>query len=313
LAALSTESEPVDLDRIEAEWADRLVQANPQAFRKGQNLCMPLRIGDQWLGLLVVSNRVNYVAFGPEDLSLLKTVGDYVGARLYTIRLSDELLASRELEAFQSMSTFFVHDLKNLASTLSLMLKNLARHFDDQAFREDAIKTMSSTVDKINRLIERLALLRESPRLRVHPTDLNELVQRVVSEMEGVMPARPRLTLDLGDSVRIDPEEIEKVVTNLLLNARDASSGGEFIAVTTRCDREYGILSVKDEGLGMSPEYVTESLFRPFHSTKKNGLGIGLFHCKRIVESHGGRIEVESEPGQGSEFRVLLPLSRNEG
>ena len=83
------------------------------------------------------------------------------------------------------------------------------------------------------------------------------------------------------------------------------------MATCRRDDRV--LLSVRDNGCGMSREFMEQSLFRPFKTTKKQGMGIGLYHCKMIVEAHGGKIEVDSEEGKGSEFRVLLPIKEQGG
>ena len=108
--------------------------------------------------------------------------------------------------------------------------------------------------------------------------------------------------------VVIDREQLQNVVTNLLLNARDAvGRGGQIRVETSQCDGR-AVLSVADNGCGMSPEFVRDSLFRPFQTTKKKGLGIGMFQSKIIVEAHRGNIQVESEPGKGTKFGVMLPL-----
>jgi hypothetical protein len=111
-------------------------------------------------------------------------------------------------------------------------------------------------------------------------------------------------------STSLDPELIQKVLVNLLLNAREAAGEQGEIRVATRGEAGWVTLSVRDNGGGLSPGFVEHSLFRPFKTTKKQGMGIGLFHSKMIVEAHNGRIEVESEEGKGAEFRVVLPKSR---
>ena len=106
----------------------------------------------------------------------------------------------------------------------------------------------------------------------------------------------------------VDREQLQNVVANLLLNARDAvSRDGQIRVETTQCDGR-AVLSVADNGCGMSPEFLKNSLFRPFQTTKKKGLGIGMFQSKIIVEAHRGNIQVESEPGKGTKFGVYLPL-----
>jgi len=132
---------------------------------------------------------------------------------------------------------------------------------------------------------------------------VSEIIGRV-DEMPGV-----ELTQELQPLPRIlaDREQIQSVVTNLLLNARDAVAPGGRIQVRTERQEGRVVLSVADNGCGMSPEFVKGSLFRPFQSTKKNGLGIGMFQSRMIVEAHRGSIQVDSEPGRGTTVRVSLP------
>jgi signal transduction histidine kinase len=108
--------------------------------------------------------------------------------------------------------------------------------------------------------------------------------------------------------VKVDPAQIQTVITNLVLNANEALGAAGQIKVGTNQRNGWVVLRVADNGCGMSPDFIQHSLFRPFQTTKKKGIGIGMFQCKMIVEAHGGRIEVDSEPGKGTEFRVLLPV-----
>jgi len=107
----------------------------------------------------------------------------------------------------------------------------------------------------------------------------------------------------------VDLEQLPKVLTNLLLNAREAISGSGTIRVATMVQGGHAVVSVADTGCGMSAEFLSRRLFRPFQTTKKKGLGIGMFQSKMIIEAHGGRVEVASDPGRGTTFRVVLPLS----
>ncbi len=108
----------------------------------------------------------------------------------------------------------------------------------------------------------------------------------------------------------LDPEQFRKVVLNLVLNAQDAVGDRGEIRVETDQHNGWASLKITDNGCGMSPEFLSRSLFRPFQTTKKKGLGIGMFHTKMIVEAHRGKIEVESKLGQGTTFCILLPLEK---
>ena len=306
---LQRQHEPVDIDTVKAGWAGTVRRCHPEEFKKGGNrVCAPLIAGNEILGFMVLGDRVGVVNFSAQDLDLLKCIGDQVAAGLLSTRLSQKLLQAKELEAFQTMSAFFVHDLKNTANTLTLMLQNLPVHFDDPAFRADALRGVSKTVAHINRLVGRLGSIRHELQIKPVSSDLNELVAKALAGWEEA--AGINLTKDLRPLSKIfcDPEQILKVAVNLIFNAREAVTQTGQVHLQTRQENGSVILSVSDTGCGMSEEFIRRSLFRPFQTTKKNGLGIGMFQSKMIVEAHKGRIEVESEPGKGTTFRVFLPL-----
>jgi putative PEP-CTERM system histidine kinase len=308
--AFAHDSEPVDIDGCKESWAVMLGQVQPEQFRKGGNrVCVPLSAGGEFLGIMLLGDRVGGLVFSLQDMDLLKSVADQAAASLLNIQLSQKLSQAKQLEAFQAMSAFFVHDLKNTASTLSLMLQNLPLHFQDPSFREDALRGISKMVEHINNLISRLSILRHELTIRAVECDLNRLVSDAVKTHEQAPGVRVLEDLTPLPKVRVDPIQIEKVLMNLLVNAREAVGADGQVTVQTSRRNGWVVLAVADNGCGMSPEFIAGRLFRPFQTTKKRGIGIGMFHCKMIVEAHRGRIEVESEPGKGTAFRVLLPIS----
>jgi putative PEP-CTERM system histidine kinase len=310
MAALARHPEPIDMETSKEPWAAALRRSHPDEFRKGGNrVCVPMIAAGELLGVLNVGDRVSGAPLSLQDFDLLKSVSDQAAASLLNIRLSQQLSQARQLEAFQAMSAFFVHDLKNTASTLSLMLQNLPVHYQDPDFREDALRGISLSVTHINDLINRLNMLRHELTIQPVECDLNELVSENLKGQEQLPGVELVKELRPIPKVHVDPDQIQKVLTNLLLNARDALSGGGQIRVETNQQNAWVVLTVTDNGCGISPEFIRDSLFRPFQTTKKRGIGIGMFHCKMIVEAHRGRIEVESTPHQGTTFRVLLPLA----
>jgi len=310
LAALREQPQPFDLDASKTDWAEQLRQSTPSDFQKGgHRLAVPIVASDRALGVIILADRVSGLPFSVEELELLRCIGNHVAASLLGLQLAEELLQAREHEAFKAVSAFFAHDLKNSASTLSLMLQNLPLHFDDPDFRQDVLRGIAKTVNHMNHLISQLSVFRQKPELHAVPGDLNTVVSAALStwpadrEIELVQDLQPLPPLPL------DAEQMQKVVTNLMLNARDAVGAHGQILVQTAPQNGWATLSVRDDGCGMAPEFLRQSLFRPFQTTKKGGTGIGLFQCKTIVEAHRGRIEVDSEPGKGTTFRVLLPLT----
>ncbi len=128
----------------------------------------------------MLADRVNGVGYTVEELELLKCIGDHVTSVLLNLRLADEVVRAKELEAFRTMSAFFVHDLKNAASSLNLMLKNLPVHFDDPAFRADALRGVGNTATRIDDMIARLSALRQRPDFKPVDADLNQLVSEAL-------------------------------------------------------------------------------------------------------------------------------------
>lgn len=298
---------PADLAALSGEARRVLEVLQPDQFGKGGGrLAVPLRAQGELLGAITLGDRVSGVPFDEQDLDLLRCMADQTAAGLLNRRLTRQLLEAKQLEAFQAMSAFFIHDLKNAASTLTLTLENLRVHFDDPEFRQDALGAIGRTTERIQGLIQRLAALRRGLALNTAPADLNGVVR---SALQTLGSGFPPVELDLGalPPTRLDAEQMQQVITNFLLNARDATEGRGRIAVRTTPRNGWVELEVRDDGCGMTPEFLRQQLFRPFQTTKGRGLGIGMFQAKVIVEAHRGRIEVDSAPGRGTTVRVLLP------
>jgi putative PEP-CTERM system histidine kinase len=312
MKGLQEQHDPLEIESQKEAWVEILRQCHPDEFRKGSGrVCLPMVGGDEVLGFVILGDRVGGTPFTWQDFDLLKCIGDQIAAGLLNTRLSQKLLQAKELEAFQTMSAFFVHDMKNTANTLNLMLQNLPVHFDDPAFRADALRGVSKTVAHINRLIGRLGSIRHELQIKPVAADLNEMVAKALAGWEEVAGINLEKDLQPLPRVEFDTEQMLKVTTNLIFNAREAVSKSGVVQIKTMQNNGWAVLAVSDNGCGMSKEFVSRSLFRPFQTTKKNGLGIGMFQSKMIVEAHKGRIEVESEPGKGATFRVWLPLPKN--
>jgi putative PEP-CTERM system histidine kinase len=301
--------EPAALEPATEGWALALKNWHPMQFpeKGGNRVCLPMIGRGEFLGLIVLGDRVGGVPFSLQDFDLLQSVGEHAAASLLNVQLSQKLVQARELEAFQAMAAFFVHDMKNAGSTLNLMLQNLPVHFDDPVFRQDALRGIGKTVGHLNRLIARLTQLRGEMTIQAQPADLNEVVQASLAGIEAAAGSNIAKVLKPLGRVRLDPEQMHKVITNLLLNAIEASPANAGIRVATDEDATWAVLSVADQGCGMSPEFMRNSLFRPFQTSKAGGLGIGMFQSRMIVEAHGGKIAVASEPGRGTTFQVFLP------
>jgi signal transduction histidine kinase len=286
---------------------------------QSKDLFVQLKTKNEILGFLRVGERVRGKKFSFEDQELLEVLADQTTAILMNIRLSRQLQETSEIEAFQTMSAFFIHDLKNLANRLSLTVQNLPKHYDKPEFREEAFRTISLSVEKIKGMCTQLSSLREKLELVLIPADLTMVVkvrlQRLMTQVGDL------LDVDLNGHlpVQLDEGQFTKVLDNLILNAKESFveetvhfKNKPRIRIRTFRQDKFAVLDVSDNGCGMSREFVEDRLFHPFQTTKKQGMGIGLYQSKMIIEKHGGRIEVESKEESGTTFRVFLPEMKDQ-
>lgn len=301
---------PVDIDAARDGWVEPLRQCQAKKFPHGGNrICVPIGSGDDLIALMILGDRVAGVPFSVEEFDLLKCIGDQIAGDLSRIRLSQRLVEAKEMQAFQTMAAFFVHDLKNTAWTLSLLLDNLQKHFERPEFREEAVRAVGKSVGRINDLIGRIGSLRHELRMNRVPIDLNGIIQEVLKEFPPATDVNVVANLSPLPALSLDREQMQKVFVNLLVNAKEASRAGGTIRCETSRRGTDAVAVVQDDGSGMTPEFLREHLFRPFRTTKKKGIGIGMFQSKMIVEAHEGRIEVESKEGQGTTFTIVLPIN----
>lgn len=273
-------------------------------------LLVPLRAGKQVIGWITLGPTARETPYDQQDLDLVRSIAVQVADRLQHLMLADKLAMAREMEAFYEYSTFFLHDLKNFTATLSLVTQNAERHGGDPEFQRSAMNTVGSTVRKMTALIGTLTVLSREPHPKLVSLNLNALVEEVLKGFETTGAKVARETRPLP-AIEADPDQLHQVVLNLVLNAQEAVGPEGLITVRTEADGDIVRLVVEDNGCGMDRATVA-GLFRPFHTLKGRGLGIGLYQCRKIVQAHRGSFEVESEPGKGSRFVICLPVGREE-
>jgi len=217
-------------------------------------------------------------------------------------RLTDQLSRARDMEVFGRVTAFIVHDLKNLVYTLSLIVKNARIYIQNQDFQVDMLRSLENTVNKMHVLISQLRQLPSRENLNLELFDLMQLARSTFKH-----PPERRIKFS-GESVQalVDKDQMQKVILNLVMNAWDAAGDDSTVNVEIGIDSS-PFVRIVDSGVGMSAEFIQDSLFQPFRTTKSKGMGIGLYQCKQIVQAHGGVIEVTSVPGKGTVFTVRLP------
>ena len=270
----------------------------------GAWLVVPLPVGSSLVGFVVLLDPRSPVEIDWEVRDLLEAAARAAAAYLQQLRATEALIESRKFDAFNRMSAFVVHDLKNLVAQLSLMLRNAERHRDNPAFQRDMLETVAHVVGRMNGLMLQLRT-GTTPVENARPVDLVPVVRRVVAGKapEGAIA----LALDEGVTALGHDERLEHVIAHLVQNALDATQRGGTIRVAVRREGEQALLEVADTGAGMSAAFVRDRLFKPFETTKASGMGIGVYESQQYVTSLGGRVEVESAEGRGTRVVVRLP------
>ena len=273
-------------------------------------LVIPLPNGAEMIGFVVLTRPRTPVDVNWEVLDLLKTASQQAASYLAQFRANEALLEAEKFDAFNRMSAFVVHDLKNLIAQLALLMKNAERHRDNPEFQLDMLETIEHVVTRMNRLMLQLTA-GATPADKPRPIDVREMINRVVIAKREYHAA---IDVKSGPILRAlaHQEQIERVIGHLVQNAIEATgdSAGR-IGLCAYVEAEYAVIEVSDRGAGMTEEFVRERLFRPFQTTKPQGMGIGMNESFQYVSGIGGRITVESAVALGTRFRVFLPIAGN--
>ena len=277
-------------------------------------LIVPLMQHQRLLGFMVLVRPRAPRNIEWEDRDLLKAAGRQVASHLAQLQASEALFNARQFETFNRISAYVVHDLKNLVAQLSLVVSNAARHKHNPQFLDDAILTVNHCVVKINRLLAQLRMGRDQGRDQIEKTvRLVDVVNEALAAKQFREPI-PVLSCWDGDiTVRTDPARLGTVVGNVIQNAQEATPPEGTVSVMLYSSGQHAIIEIKDSGCGMDAEFIRDRLFRPFETTKGNtGMGIGAYEAREWVREHGGEVEVESQPGHGTVFRIRLPCTGEE-
>jgi signal transduction histidine kinase len=288
----------------------------------GAAFVLERHVGRRSKGIDRVTEDVSAIAKGELDRRIiLQSSDDYRSLADNINVVTDQLRAqiareeeTRQFESFMRISAMLTHDLKNAIEGLSLTVGNMERHFDNPQFRADAMRGLTSATDKLKALVARLARPMTSlsgEHKRPTDVDLIPIIQRVISMTAEPARGKHSIVTRLPPSLHAlaDPARVEEVLENLILNALEAMTeqGGTLTIEAGQTTKGLPTFSVSDTGRGMSRTFIETRLFRPFSTTKRTGIGLGLYTCREVIKASGGSIEVDSVEGAGTTFRVVLP------
>jgi len=277
------------------------LQELPQAW-----LVVPLMVGSELIGFVVLASARTPFEVNWEVNDLLKTASQQAASYLAQMQATEALLEVRKFDAFNKMSAFVVHDLKNIVTQLSLMMKNAKRLSGNPEFQQDMLMTVENSLERMRQL---MLQLREgaTPPGKAFGVNLSAIITRV----QAVAAARGRtLEVEAVESInaRGHEERLERIIGHVVQNAFDATDPSGHVWLWLERAGGQARIVVKDTGQGMTQDFIRERLFKPFQTTKQAGMGIGAYESYQYVQELGGKIEVQSEVNQGTTVTLLLPL-----
>jgi len=268
-------------------------------------LVVPLLTGDELVGFAVLVEPRTPIEVNWEVHDLLKTAARQAASYIGQVQAAEALLEAQKFAAFNRMSAFVVHDLKNLVAQLSLLLKNAERHRDNPEFHQDMLDTVANVAGRMNQLLLQLRA-GTTPVEAPHPVALGPIVERIAKARTSQEPA---LLIEAPTTIQAvgHDDRLERVIGHLVQNALEATPPEGQVTLRVFEEGDYAVVEVADTGAGMSSDFVRERLFKPFQSTKPTGMGIGAYESSQYVGELGGRILVDSRPDAGTRVKVFLP------
>jgi len=269
-------------------------------------LAVPLSHRGEIVGFVLLNRASRTVTLDWEAFDLLRAAGRQAASYLAEEGSTRVLRENELLNQYSKRFAFVIHDIKNLASQLGLIVSNAKRYIEDPEFQRDMLQTVDDAVARMNHLLSQLKADAAplAPRL-VAPDSIVETVAAEFADGPVVVTTRT----DAEDCVvAIDPERFRSALVHLAHNAIEASRPGDWVIISTRRHDAQLIIDIIDQGPGMDAAFVRDELFQPFRSTKSGGYGIGAFQTRELIRTAGGDLEVISEKGVGTTMRILLPL-----
>jgi putative PEP-CTERM system histidine kinase len=270
-------------------------------------IAIPLIHEGRMVGLIVPAAPDYRRPLDWEDFDLLKTAGRQAASSLADALGREALATAQRFEEFNRRFAFILHDIKNLVSQMSLLALNAERHAENPEFRADMVATLQSSANRMTDLVARLSP-KGAPRLNaVAAQPLRTIITDAIAASRGDRDVE--LSGDCGTWAEVDASALDKVLRNLIQNALEASPMVEPVHVRVSRKDSQVTIAVIDRGCGMDSDFIRNRLFQPFASTKSHGFGIGAFEARSLVGAMGGRLVVDSKPGQGTTFTILLPAA----
>lgn len=269
-------------------------------------LILPLLYQSSVLGLVVLKRSDLSQDINWEDRDLLKLAGQQAAIHLSQYESENELIAARQFEAYHRLSTYVMHDLKNILAQQSLLVANAEKHRSNPEFVNDMLRTIENSVARMTRLLKQMKSGERNP--TIEPVVISDALQDAINNRANTRPV-PTLQLTPAKSeLQGDKNQLITIFEHIIQNAQEATPKTGTVDIKLESTSSNTCIKISDSGSGMSPQFIKQRLFKPFDTTKGlAGMGIGVFESRQTIAAMGGTLEVESKEGLGSEFTITLP------
>jgi putative PEP-CTERM system histidine kinase len=303
-------------DEPDNAWKETL--AKKKGFLEKLNLVLvtPLFIGDQLVGLIGIGPEFTGGRYGQDDFDLLTALGTQAASALLAVRMAEQLAHTREKDAWDRLSAFVLHDVKNAATMLSLVRDNAPDYIHEPEFQQDMLKAIDDALKRMAKVQDRLRALKGESAPAWEELELCNFLKDRCRHLGKKMGAL-KISLECQGEIHAHTDSglLSSILENLLLNVLEA--GGDGTEVQIKTNREYGrkqaIIEIIDNGPGIPQELLPHALFEPFKTSKPKGSGIGLWQVRQLMAGLNGYIVAENVPEGGARFKLSLPLSKGVG
>ena len=274
--------------------------------QKHIDIIIPIFMNKSVYGFFLLAMPAEQGLLNWEDRDLLFSISRQLSNYLSLNEANERIAESKQFDAFNRMSAFLVHDLKNIQAQLSLINSNAKRHRDNPAFIDDVFETVASATGRLDKVLTQLRnkQLVESSKKNA---DVQALIMAVVEQRNVQMP-HISVQLSLDSRISIDEETLSSVLNHLLQNAQEATNDNGWVKIIAQMMASELHIEIIDNGCGMSVDFIANRLFKPFDTTKGNaGMGIGVYEAKQFIESVDGTMQVTSQEKEGSNFKIIIP------
>ena len=258
----------------------------PELFRTARfQLVVPVFKGEKlWAMALLATSQSNQVSLNWELRDYLAAVSAQVANFIFHYESSVELAENAQFSAFNRMSAFVVHDLKNILAQVGLILKNAEQHKGNPEFIEDTFETLEHTQTRMQKMLRQLTE-KESKTAETSLINLEDVLSHLIKTKCANQLPVPTLEADADIKLSIDADKLSSVLYHLIDNAQQATIDDGSVHIAVESASEAVIIKIIDTGCGMSQSFINNQLFKPFETTKGNaGMGIGAYDAKTFVE-----------------------------